>query len=55
MKKYSDAYQYIRKATEKFDAIYMDFPAGIDPRLVNSILLPTLPTIQVWSARRPWN
>lgn len=28
---------------------------GIDPRLVNSILLPTLPTIGVWSARRPWN
>ena len=29
--------------------------AEIDPHLVNSILLPTLPTIGVWSARRPWN
>jgi spermidine synthase len=29
--------------------------AGVDPRLVNSIFLPTLPTIPVWSARRPWN
>jgi len=28
---------------------------GIDPRLVNSILLPTLPTTGVWSTRRPWN
>ena len=27
----------------------------IDVRLVNSILLPTLPTTGVWSARRPWN
>jgi len=29
--------------------------AEIDSRLVNSILLPTLPTTEVWSARRPWN
>ena len=28
---------------------------GIDDHLVNSILLPTLPTNGVWSARRPWN
>ena len=28
---------------------------AINPSLVNSILLPTLPTTDVWSARRPWN
>ena len=27
----------------------------IDARRVNSILLPTLPTTKIWSARRPWN
>ena len=27
----------------------------IDTRWVNSILLPTLPTTEIWSTRRPWN
>jgi len=29
--------------------------ADIDMRWVNSILRPRLPTIELWSTRRPWN
>ncbi len=35
--------------------MWMSRGTGIDPRLVNSILLPTLPTTGVWSTRPPWN